>query len=154
MKARTILVSLAALFLGVALCLAADMNLGTWKLNEARSKIPPGMVKNNTVVYAALGDSVKITVDGVDVDGKPTHNEWAGKYDGKDYPVVGDPTSDARSYKKLDDRRLDFDVKKGGKTIATGHVIVSADGKSRTVVATGSDSSGKKVTSTASYDKQ
>jgi hypothetical protein len=154
MKARTILVSLAMFCAGLALCLAADMNLGTWKLNEARSKIPAGAMKNHTVVYAAVGDSVKITVDGVDGDGKPTHSEWTGKYDGKDYPVTGDPTSDARSYTKLDDRRLDFEAKKSGRTFVTGHVVVSANGKSRTVVATGPDSSGKKVTSTASYDKQ
>ena len=154
MKARTILVSLAMFCAGLALCLAADMNMGTWKLNEAKSKFPPGATKNNKVVYTALGDGVKITVDGVSGDGKSTHSEWAGKYDGKDYPVIGDPGSDARSYKKVDERTLDFAVKKGGKTTATGRVVVSADGKSRTVTATGTDSSGKKVTSTASYDKQ
>lgn len=154
MKTRTILVSLAAFFAALALCLAADMNMGTWKLNEARSKFPPGATKNNTVVYAAMGDGVKITVDGVSGDGKATHSEWAGKYDGKDYPVIGDPGSDARSYKKVDERTLDFAVKKDGKTLLTGRVVVSADGKSRTVTTTETDSSGKKVTTTASYDKQ
>ena len=154
MKTRTILVSLAAFFAALALCLAADMNMGTWKLNEARSKFPPGATKNNTVVYAAMGDGVKITVDGVSGDGKATHSEWAGKDDGKDYPVIGDPGSDARSYKKVDERTLDFAVKKDGKTLLTGRVVVSADGKSRTVTTTETDSSGKKVTTTASYDKQ
>jgi hypothetical protein len=154
MKTRTILVSLTIFFAALALCLAADMNMGTWKLNEARSKFPPGATKNNTVVYAAMGDGVKITVDGVSGDGKPTHSEWAGKYDGKDYPVIGDPGSDARSYKKVDERTLDFAVKKDGKTLLTGRVVVSADGKSRTVTTTETDSSGKKVTTTASYDKQ
>ena len=154
MKTRKFLVSLAMFFAGLALCLAADMNMGTWKLNEARSKLPPGATKNNTVVYAAMGDGVKITVDGVSGDGKPTHSEWAGKYDGKDYPVIGDPGSDARSYKKVDERTLDFAVKKDGKTLLTGRVVVSADGKSRTVTTTETDSSGKKVTTTASYDKQ
>jgi len=130
------------------------MNMGTWKLNEAKSKIPPGVTKNTTVVYAPMGDGVKITVDGVGADGKPTHSEWAGKYDGKDYPVTGDQTSDARSYTRIDDRTLDFAVKKGGKTLLTGRVVVAADGKSRTVTATGTDASGKKVTATQSYDKQ
>ena len=154
MKARTILVSLAVFFGGFALCLAADANLGTWKLNEAKSKMAPGATKNHTVVYAAEGDSVKITVDGVSGDGKPTHSDWTGKYDGKDYPVTGDPNSDARSYKRVDDRTLDFAVKKDGKTTLTGRVAVSADGKSRTVTTTSTDSSGKKVTSSAFYDKQ
>jgi hypothetical protein len=43
-------------------------------------------------LFARLGDNVKITVDGADRDGKPTHNEWTGKFDGKEYPVTGDPT--------------------------------------------------------------
>jgi hypothetical protein len=31
---------------------------------------------------------VKITVDGVDANGKPAHNEWTGKFDGKDYSIT------------------------------------------------------------------
>ena len=80
--------------------------MGTWKLNEAKSTIPAGAPKNTTVVYSAAGDSVKVTVDGVTGDGKPAHNEWTGKFDGKDYPVTGDPTTDARAYKKVDDRTM------------------------------------------------
>ena len=67
---------------------------GTWKLNEAKSKIAAGAPKFTTVVYEAAGDRVKVTVDGTDGEGKPVHNEWTGKYDGKDYPVTGDPNTD------------------------------------------------------------
>ena len=42
MKTKTILASLAAFFVGLALCLAADANMGTWKLNEAKSKFGTG----------------------------------------------------------------------------------------------------------------
>ena len=42
MKPRTILTGLAVFFLGVAACFAADLNIGTWKLNEAKSKLAPG----------------------------------------------------------------------------------------------------------------
>jgi hypothetical protein len=154
MKARTIALTLVMCLVGVAQCFADDAFTGTWKLNEAKSKIGPGAPKNTTVVYEAAGDNVKVTIDGTDKDGKPTHNEWAGKYDGKDYPVTGDPNSDARSLTKIDDRTLGFNVKKGGKTTITGRIVVSADGKSRTVTTTGTDAKGKKVTSTAVYDKQ
>jgi hypothetical protein len=106
------------------------------------------------VVYEAAGENVKITVDGIAGDGKPVHHEWTGKFDGKDYPATGDPTHDVRSYKRTGDRSLEFDAKKGGKVTTTGRVVVAADGKSRTVTATVTDSSGKKVTSTAVYDKQ
>ncbi len=154
MKTKTILASLAAFFVGLAVCLAADPNMGTWKLNEAKSKLGAGATKNNTVIYEAVGDNVKITADGTESDGKAVHQEWTGKYDGKDYPVTGDPSHDMRSYKKVSDRILDFDVKKGGKVIGTGRVVVAADGKSRTVTTTITDASGKKVKSTAVYDKQ
>jgi hypothetical protein len=154
MKARAILLGLALCCVGVTVCFAEDAFTGTWKLNEAKSKLGPGAPKNSTVVYEAAGDSVKVTIDGTDKDGKPTHNEWTGKYDGKDYPVTGDPNSDARSLTKIDDRTLGFNVKKAGKVTTSGRIAVSADGKSRTVITTGTDSGGKRFISTSIYDKQ
>jgi len=93
-------------------------------------------------------------VDGVDAYGKPMHNEWTGKFDGKDYPVTGDPTSDMRSYKKVDDHTLDMTVKKDGKVTLTGKGVVSADGKTRTVTIHGTDAAGHKIDSVLVYDKQ
>jgi len=155
MKRMICLLTFAMLFAAASACVAADdPNMGTWKLNEAKSKYSPGAPKNTSVVYEAAGDSVKVTVDGVGADGKPTHNEWAGKFDGKDYPLTGDPTADTRSYKKIDARTMELTNKKGGKPVVTGKITVSADGKSRTVAVSGTDASGKKVTSTAVYDKQ
>jgi len=155
MKARTILMlTLALCFVGVGVCFAQDPNLGTWKLNEAKSTIPPGFMKNTTVVYEAAGDSIKVTTDGTDRDGKPMHTEWTGKFDGKDYPLTGDPVSDARSYTKIDDHKLEMANKKNGKATTSGSIVVSADGKSRTLHVTGMDAAGKRVSSTAVYDKQ
>ena len=89
MKTRTILASLVVFLAGIAFAAAqtdATAYLGTWKLNEAKSKFGPGAVKNTTVVYSAAGDNmVKVVTDGVDKDGKPIHTEWTGKFDGKDY---------------------------------------------------------------------
>jgi len=154
MKTRVILVAVLLCLAGAAVCLADDANMGTWKLNEAKSKNGPGAPKNTMVVYEAAGDSVKVTVDGVDADGKPTHNEWTGKFDGKDYPLTGDPSSDMRSYKKINDHTLALTNKKGGKVTMSGRIVVSADGKSRTVTVSGMDANGKKISTTAVYDKQ
>ena len=136
------------------MCFAKNVQMGTWKLNEGKSKLAAGMPKNHTVVYEAAGDNVKVTVDGTDPDGKPTHNEWTGKFDGKDYPVTGDPNSDMRSYKKVDDHTLELTVKKSGKVTTSGRIVVSADGKSRIVTVSGTDPQGKKFKSTAVYEKQ
>jgi len=154
MKAKAIVTSVALCFVGVALCFAADGFIGTWKLNEAKSTLVAGTPKNITVVYAAMGDSIKVTIDGNDAAGKPAHSEWTGKFDGKDYPVTGDSSSDARSIKKVDDHTLTFTVKKGDKVLTTGRIVLSADGKTRTVTTEGTDSAGKKLTATAVYDKQ
>jgi hypothetical protein len=154
MKARATVLTLALCLVGAAVCFAADGFMGTWKLNEAKSKLSPGIPKNSTVVYEAAGDNVKVTIDGTDSDGKLTHNEWTGKFDGKDYPVTGDPTADSRSLKKINDHALTFAVKKGDKVTTTGRIVLSADGKTRTVTTSGTDSKGKKVSGTAVYDKQ
>jgi len=133
---------------------AQNPQMGTWKLNEAKSKIPSVMMKNTTVTYAEEGDSVKVTTDGTGPDGSAVHTEWTGRFDGKDYPLTGDPTADSRSYTKVNDRTLTLDNKKDGKVTTNGRIVVSADGKSRTLTTSSKDSAGKKITGTAVYDKQ
>ena len=154
MKGRVILLTLAALFASATVCLAQNPHMGTWKLNEAKSKFAPGATKNNTVVYEAAGDSVKVIVDGVDSAGNPTHNEWTGKFDNKFYPVTGDATSDMRSYRKINNHTLALTGKKDGKVTVTGRITVTANGRSRTVTTTGTDATGKKFSNRAVYDKE
>jgi hypothetical protein len=154
MKAKTIILTLALCFVAAAVCFASDVQVGSWKLNEAKSKLAPGLPKNSTVVYEATGDDVKVTVDGTDKDGKAAHNEWTGKVDGKDYPVTGDPNSDTRSLTKVDDHTLQLTAKKGGKVTLSGQIVVSSDGKTRTVTTNGTDPEGKKFTNISVYDRQ
>jgi hypothetical protein len=153
MRIRSIVMTLAAFVLGGAVGLAASPQIGSWKLNEAKSKMT-GVSKNTLVVYTEAGDSVKVAIDGVSADGKEFHSEWTGKFDGKDYPVTGDPGNDARSYKVVNDHTLSFTSKKGGKETVSGQIVVAADGKSRTVTATGTNAKGEKVSQMAVYDKQ
>jgi len=156
MKTRTALASLVVLLFGVVLSLAAEVDqtpfMGTWKLNDAQSKFGPGASKNTTVVYSASPDGmIKITTDGTDKDGKPTHTEWNGKFDGKDYPVTGSSEADTRSYVASGKHSLSMTIKKGGKTTVTGKVTVALDGKTRTVTTSGSEPS---MNNTVVYDKQ
>ena len=155
MKTRTLLGALMVFLSGVALSLAADVdlspNLGTWKLNEAKSQFSAGATKNQTVVYASAGDMVKVTTDGTDKDGKPVHTEWTGKFDGKDYPVTGSPEYDSRSYIPAGKHSMSMTIKKAGKVVVTGKITIALDGKSRTVTTTGAEPS---MNNTAVYDKQ
>src|SRR6058998_246578 len=79
MKTKTIGLALTFCFLGWATCLAADPQMGTWKLNEAKSKRTPGTTKFNTVTFKNTLGNIKVTGDGADANGKPIHVEWSGK---------------------------------------------------------------------------
>ncbi|MDP9337726.1 MAG: hypothetical protein M3P45_02540 [Acidobacteriota bacterium] len=154
MRKRAWFLSVAVLLVAVAAVVAAeDAQMGTWVLNEGKSKIS-GSAKNTKVVYEAAGDSVKVTVDGVDNDGKAVHNEWTGKFDGKEYAVTGGEAGDMRSYKQAGANTLKLTDKLNGKVYITGKITVSADGKARTVAITRTDKDGKKSSSTYVYDKQ
>ncbi|HEX6648114.1 MAG TPA: hypothetical protein VF075_01200 [Pyrinomonadaceae bacterium] len=153
MKTKAIALTISLVFVSVAMGFQNDPNIGTWKLNEAKSKFA-GKARNQTVVYEAAGDQTKVTVDGVDESGGAVHSEWTGKFDGKDYPVTGDANSDVRSYRKVNARTLALTGKKGGKTTLTGRIVISRDGKTRTVTTTSTNAQGKKVTNVAFYDKQ
>ena len=153
MKAKTIALTISLVFVSVVMGFQNNPNMGAWKLNETKSSFA-GKARNHTVVYEAVGDQIKVTVDGVDENGAAVHNEWTGKFDGKDYPVTGDASGDARSYRLVNKNTLALTNKKGGKPTLTGRIVVSADGKTRTVTTTTTNAQGKKVTSKAVYDKQ
>lgn len=153
MKPKAFVFALMVCFATAVGCFAQGLHMGTWKLNEAKSKIAAGANKNHTVVYEAAGDSVKVIVDGTDAAGAATHNEWTGKFDGKYYPVTGDATSDERSYRRIGARTLALTGRKGGKVTLTGRIVVTANGKTRTVTTSVTDAAGKKFRNTAVYDK-
>jgi hypothetical protein len=154
MKTRIAAVALVLSFVAAAACFAAaNPHIGTWKLNEAKSKLPPGMGKNTTVVYAEQKDIIKVTVDGVDKDGKPTHSVWVGKFDGKAIPVKGNLPYNSVAYKVVNERTNDITTWKDGKIVWSGRIEVAKDGKSRTVTINATDDKGKKIKGKAVYDK-
>ena len=136
------------------MCFGDDRQMGTWTLNEAKSKFAPGTPKNHTVVYESTDDSVKVTVDGTDNEGNATLNEWTSKFDGKDYAVTGDPTSDMRSYAKIGNRVVKITDKKDGKVTVTGRIVVSAGGKFRIATTGEIGTEGKSPKNRAVCDKQ
>ena len=153
MKTKSMVAVLLLCLASAVMSVAQDAQLGSWELNEAKSKFSPGSPKTTSSKYEAAGDMIKVTLDGVGFDGKPSHTEWTGKYDGKDYPTTGDPNQTSRSYTKIDAHRMKIAVKHGDAVILSGTITVAANGKSRTVEATGGMAD-KKFSYTAVYDKQ
>jgi uncharacterized protein (DUF1501 family) len=154
MKIRVLVVAVALSFVAAAACFAANPHLGTWKLNEAKSKLNPAEGKNTTVVYAEKNGKMSVTVDGVDKDGKPTHSVWVGKFDGKQYPVKGNLSYNSVAYRIVNDHTNSITAMKDGKPSWNGTITVAADGKSRTVTINGADSNGKQFHGKAVYDKE
>ena len=76
------------------------------------------------------------------------------KFDGKDYPVKGDPSRDMVTVKKIDDNNLEITNKKGGKVTTMIKAVYAKDGKSRVETVTGTNAQGQKVNNVTSWDKQ
>jgi hypothetical protein len=155
MTRKTIGLILVVCFLSAGACFA-DPHKGKWKLDAAKSKLGKGGGRNNVVnyEYEFPGLKTKCLIDGVDGSGHAFHSVWVGRFDGKDYPVTGDSMSDNRSYTKVNENTTDFTIKKGGKAVANGRIVVAADEKTRTVTSWSTDLKGKKVKSVAFYHKE
>jgi hypothetical protein len=129
--------------------------VGTWKLNVAKSKYSPGPApKASTLTVVAAEGGFKQTIDTTPATGAATHGEVTWKLDDKDYPVTGNPNADVSAYTKIDARSYQVSSKKAGKPTITTRVTISADGKTRTAVQTGTDAAGQKVNNTIVYEKQ
>jgi len=146
----------AAVLVGITsvMVLAQSTNplVGTWNLNVAKSKAP---FKSGTTIVQAMGDGIRFSVDLVGTDGTKSHWEFTANYDGKDNPVTGDsPYGDTVAVTRVDERTTRIVGKHGGKPTTTHTIVVSADGKTRTSAAKGTDKAGKPVDSVSFYERQ
>jgi len=130
--------------------------LGTWKLNPAKSTYSPGPgQKSSTVrIEAVPAGGVKMTADGVDADGTATHNEIVTMFDGKEAVYKGPAQPTTRVYTRVDDRTMQWVTRVNGKVTTTTRSTVSSDGKVRTNTATGTDEQGRTVKNVLVYDRQ
>jgi hypothetical protein len=135
---------------------AANLDIGTWKLNLAKSKYSPGPpAKSGTRTCEADGDGIKCTFEGVNPEGKPFSGHYTASYDGKDNPVTGEGMPyDTVALKRIDAHTVEFTTKKDGKVVGTGKRVVTKDGKVMTTTVTGINARGVKFHNVVVYDKQ
>jgi hypothetical protein len=155
---KTLLCSVAILFAAIGMAYAApgDVFMGTWNLNEAKSKLPAGALKVSTITYAIFGDNVTCTLAGTDGSGQPFQSSWTGKFDGKSYAVTNSspgPT-DMRSYRLISSHILSSTEIVAGKVGDRGRLVVSEDGKMLTVTFHHTGVDPPAGTRTSFYDKQ
>ena len=143
------------LFVLVSSLLAADAAIGTWKLDIGKSKFSPGPPPQSaTVTYEDSGGGVKRTGETVNADGSKTSFEYTAQYDGKDYPITGNPNANTIALKRVNDRTVEATLKKGDRVVTNARRVVSADGKTLTLTINGINEQGQKVKNVQVFEKQ
>jgi hypothetical protein len=133
----------------------SDKNVGTWKLNLAKSKYIPGPAPfESTLKIEPETNGLKFTFHGTDAEGKPADFEFSPRFDGKDYRVTGLPEADMIVLKRINANTIETVTKKAGKPVMTTRSVVSKDGKTRTSTQKGTNPKGEKVNNTIVYEKQ
>lgn len=136
------------------LALGANPEIGTWKLNLAKSRYDPGPppFKSFSLKMEPLENGEeRITASGEDHDGKPMNSTFTIKYDGKDYPATNTPF-DHIAVTRLDPNTVRIIYKKDGKVMS--RAISKISGKTMTETGKGVGPDGKVVSSVEVYERQ
>jgi hypothetical protein len=133
----------------------ASPEVGTWKLNVAKSTYSPGPApESQTLKYEAAGQGVKVSTEGVNADGSKTATSYTANYDGEDVPITGSASADQVSLKRINATTVERTDKKDGKAVSTITRVMSADGKTLTITTKTTNAQGQAVNNVAVYDKQ
>jgi hypothetical protein len=108
-----------------------DRLAGAWVLNVAQSKFPAAPPKSQTTILAAVDGGLNERVERVNADGTTTRWEMTAKYDGRDYPVTGDPSRDTVALTRDAQGMVNIVNKKSGAIVSRMHIMVAPDGKTR-----------------------
>jgi hypothetical protein len=74
----------------------------------------------------------KMTADGLSMSA-PTGESYTAKFDGKDYPMKGDPGTDMVALKRIDTSAFEETIKKNGKVVGVNRISIAPDGKTGNV---------------------
>ena len=153
-RSMAVVAVLTATFGGVSVAQTADPGLGSWKLNVAKSKFSPGPApKSSGVTFSAAGQGVKAVIEGIGPDGSKTHWEYTANFDGKPYPVTGNPDGDMVVAKRINANTIETSYTLKGKATTVNRRVVSADGKTLSVTTTGTNGQGQKVNNVQVFEK-
>ena len=145
--------ALCVVLLGIAAAGAAQSGnprIGKWKL---KSDAPPPAI--NIMTYEPFGNGgMKVTVESKNAEGRETKWTYTTMFDGKDEPVVGHPTADTTSVRKIDARTTEIVNKKAGRVLQIITNVISEDGKTINNTYKNFDAEGKPTrTTTAVYER-
>ena len=135
---------------------ADDPLMGSWKLNPAKSSFYAGRPpKAWTNRYSPSGpNGLSCQSDRTSARGETAHIEFNASFDGSDFPLRGDPSRDAVSVKRVNAYAYIANYKKAGEIVQRHYWVVSKDGKTLMISATGMSPDGELTHNLIVFDKQ
>ena len=117
---------------GLSAQAAPDATLwnGTWHLDPAKSKFASSAKQQSeTRTYAMSGNTVTMKSNSKNLAGKELKFSYSAGYDGKWYPMSGNPNADRIALTVVSDREVRAKAQLKGKAAVESTASVSADGK-------------------------
>ena len=148
--------SIVLFALGLSVLAAADPFVGVWKLNTHRSKFPlgaPGFFFATMQIESA-GTGLKSTASAADGEGIATSFTFSCQIDGTPCnvasasPLRSESAVDTINLKRVNPNTIIATGTRNGKRVYSDRRVVSADGKTMTVVREGTTPEGKKYETT------
>lgn len=131
-----------------------DPFLGTWKLDLAKSKFNSGLPPKSTIVkFEARQDGYKVLFTTVTAQGRTTHRQVIFLFNGKQRPVPGAAHPTTVENKRVNSRTIVNLVRVNGKVTDRARIVLSRDGKTRTVTETLINAKGKSTTNRLVFTK-
>ncbi len=91
---------------------------GAWRTSKVDTVSDNGL----TVTYQGTADGLKMS--------DPNGNSYDAKFDGKDYPINGDPGHTMVSLKRIGNDTIEETDKRDGKIVGVSRMTISSNGKS------------------------
>jgi len=141
---------------------AADPFVGTWKLNPSRSNFAPGAPRFilGAIQIESAGNGLKSTASGADGKGIVSDFTFSCQLDGTPckvtpatMPLRSASAVDTITLKRIDPTFMMATGTRNGKLVYSDRRVVSADGKTMTVIRDGTTPEGKKYESTIVLDR-
>ena len=107
---------------------------GTWHLNAAKSKFAAQTKElSETRTYDVSGGKLTMKSSSKNASGKELNFSDSAAWDGKTYPMVGNPNADSISLTAVSGRQVKANSRMHGKLMVQSTATVSADGKHLTL---------------------
>jgi len=138
----------------------ADPIIGTWKLNAAKSKIPPSATapKETTDIYRELGtNQIELSRTGTRMDGSLDSSKWTWPREGGIAERISpSPLPEGTSYIELliDPGHWYITILQNGKQNTIMYKVISKDGKTMRITIRGMDAQGKPIEQLQVFEKQ